>query len=114
MNLIKLNARYKDLHNGILRSRNHATTVKRRFQFSLKVWLPSLLNASLPYAFCSYADLIDVLFQFYGTEYVKLVDLKAFDADLSRYYFRLCTRLRLVPTRLGETSSFASNAEKRC
>jgi len=27
---------YKDLQNAILRSRNNATTVKRRFQFSLK------------------------------------------------------------------------------
>jgi len=36
MSLIKLNASYKDFHNGILRSRNNATTVKRRFQFSLK------------------------------------------------------------------------------
>jgi len=36
MNLIKLNVNYKDLHNRILRSRNNATTVKRRFQFSLK------------------------------------------------------------------------------
>jgi len=35
MNLIKLNASYKGLHNGI-RSRNNVTTVKRRFQFSLK------------------------------------------------------------------------------
>jgi len=36
MKLINLNASYKDLHNGILRSRNNATIVKRHFQFSLK------------------------------------------------------------------------------
>jgi len=35
MNLIKLNASYKDLQNRILRSRNNATTVKRHLQFSL-------------------------------------------------------------------------------
>jgi len=36
MNLIKLNASYKDFHNGMLRSRNNATTVKQRFQFKLE------------------------------------------------------------------------------
>jgi len=36
MNLIKLNANYKDLDNGIFHSQNNATTVKRRFQFGLK------------------------------------------------------------------------------
>jgi len=36
MNLIKLNASYKDFHNGILRCRINATTAKRCFQFSLK------------------------------------------------------------------------------
>ena len=35
-NLTKFKASYKDLHNSILRSRNNATTVKRRFQISLK------------------------------------------------------------------------------
>jgi len=42
MNFIKLNASCKDLHNGILRSRNNATSVKRRFQFSLKQYVYEL------------------------------------------------------------------------
>ena len=37
MHLIKLNASYKDFHNGMLRSQNNATTVKQRFQFSAVV-----------------------------------------------------------------------------
>jgi len=36
MIVIKRNASYKDFHNGILRSRNNATTVKQRFQFKLQ------------------------------------------------------------------------------
>jgi len=36
MDVTKHIASCKDLHNGILRSRNNATTVKRRFEFSLK------------------------------------------------------------------------------